>query len=254
LTTAPAYDAAGAPASPPEPAIDVRQVSKNFGRLKALDDVSLQVNAGQCLVLFGPNGAGKTTLISILSTLALPTSGTAFICGFDVRNQSRDVRRAIGVISHESFVYDSMTAVENLRFFARMYGAPGDRPGLEQSLGRVGLLHRADSPAGTMSRGMKQRLSLARCLLHEPRVVLLDEPYSGLDLDGAELLTCQIRDLCAGGRAVLVTTHQLSAGLSVADELAILARGKLRFRAGARGISEAEFQHEYAKAVAEPAP
>ena len=250
----PAYDANGPQAAPsPEPAIDVRQVAKSFGRLKALDDVSLQVNAGQCLVLFGPNGAGKTTLMSILSTLAMPTSGTAFIRGFDVRSQSREARRAIGVISHESFLYDSMTAMENLRFYARMYGAPADGPRLGQFLERVGLLHRADSPVGTMSRGMKQRLTIARCLLHEPQVILLDEPYTGLDLDGAELLTCQIRDLCAGGRAVLVTTHQLSAGLSIADELAILARGRLRFQASARGITEAGFQHEYAKAVAEPA-
>jgi len=240
-------------ASPTEPAIDVRQLAKSFGRLKALDDVSLQVNAGQCLALFGPNGAGKTTLISILSTLAMPSSGTAFVCGFDVRTHSREIRRAIGVISHESFLYDSMTAMENLRFYARMYGAAADGPRLEQFLDHVGLLHRAGSLVGTMSRGMKQRLTIARCLLHEPRIILLDEPYTGLDLDGAELLTCQIRDLCAGGRAVLVTTHQLSAGLTVADELAILAKGRLRFRASARGITEAGFQHEYAKAVAEPA-
>ena len=240
-----------AASKPVQPAIDVRGISKSFGRHVALDSVTFSVDDGRCLVLFGPNGAGKTTLIKILSTLAVPTEGTALIRGRDIRRQPCEARRCVGVLSHESFLYESMTAAENLRFFARMHRAPLSRERLDSLLEQVGLADRADSFAGTMSRGMMQRLALARCLLHEPAVILLDEPYSGLDPHGAEILTRYINELRSGGCAMLVTTQRLSVGLDVADDVAILARGKLCYRAAARDIRREDFHDEYTAAVSE---
>jgi len=234
-----------------QPAIDVRGLSKKFGRHAALTNVTLTVAPGRCLVLFGPNGAGKTTLIKVLSTLAVPTSGTALICGHDIRHQPGEVRRQVGVLSHESFLYDAMAAAENLRFFAKMHGAPASAEHIDSLLKHVGMLERAHSPVGTMSRGMMQRVALARCLLHDPQVILLDEPYSGLDPHGAQILTQYIKDLRSRGCSMLVTTHQLSTGLDVADDVAILARGKLCYRAAGDDIRHDDFRQEYATAVSE---
>ena len=234
-----------------QPAIDVRGLSKKFGRHAALNDVTLTVPAGRCLVLFGPNGAGKTTLIKVLSTLAVPTSGTALVCGCNVDSQSIEVRRQVGVLSHESFLYDSMTAAENLRFFAKMHLTPASREHIDNLLEHVGMLDRADSPVGTMSRGMMQRVALARCLLHDPQVILLDEPYSGLDPHGVDILTQYIKDLRSRGRTMLVTTHQLSTGLQVADDVAILARGRLCYHAASKEVSHDDFRRQYAATVSE---
>jgi len=232
-------------------AIDVRGIGKRFGRQTALDDVSFTVAPGRCLVLFGPNGAGKTTLIRLLSTLALPTAGTALICGFDIRSSARDVREIVGVLSHESFLYDAMTAIENLRFYARMYGADSSSERLEESLEQVGLMDRADAPVSSMSRGMTQRLALARCMLHGPRVLLLDEPYSGLDPHGAQILTRQIAELRERNCTIMLTTHRLETGLEVADRVGILVRGRLSVHADRRDFTRDEFQSEYTQAVAE---
>ena len=240
-----------AAATTDQAAIDVRGIGKSFGRQTALDGVSFKVAPGRCLVMFGPNGAGKTTLIRLLSTLALPTAGTALICGSDIRSSALDVREIVGVISHESFLYDAMTAIENLRFYAKMYGADSSSERLEQSLEEVGLIERADDPVSSMSRGMTQRLALARCMLHGPRVLLLDEPYSGLDPHGAEILTRQIAELRERNCTIMLTTHRLDTGLEVADRVAILVRGRLSVHADRRDFTRDEFQREYTQAVAE---
>jgi len=237
-------------------AIEAKNLTRRFGRHVALCDLTLAVGEGRCTVLFGPNGAGKTTLIKVLSTLAVPTEGTALVCGADVRTQAVEVRRLVGVLSHESFLYESMTAAENLRFCARMHGVRISREEIDALLDSVGMLAKPGGPAsaagsvGTMSRGMTQRVALARCLLHDPKVILLDEPYSGLDPDGAEILTRQIHKLRESGRTMLITTHQLSVGLEVADDVAILSRGRLCYRADRNEVRTGDFRQEYARAVA----
>jgi len=230
-------------------AIEVRDIEKRFGRNVALDGVSFGVSPGTCLVLLGPNGAGKTTLIRMLCTLAIPTAGTARICGHDVRAHAQQVRRRVGVLSHESFLYETLTAMENLRFYARMHGVDSSRERLEELLALVELLERADAPAGTMSRGMSKRLALARCLLHDPSVLLLDEPYSGLDPHGADILTRYIKDLRKKGCTILLTTHQLDRGSDVADHVGVLVRGKLAFWGERAALEPHDLQTEYTRAV-----
>ena len=208
-------------------AIDVRGLSKSYGRTQVLHNLDLQVPWGQTLTVLGPNGSGKTTLIKTLATLAKPDAGDVHIAGLSSRRSGVRVRRAIGVVTHEPLLYDGLTGAENLRFFARMFGL--DR--IEERIGSVavqmGVTDRLDARVGTLSHGMRRRFSIARALLHSPSILIMDEPESGLDQQALSLLEALITDSAHPKRAILMTTHNLERGIALADRVAILSRGRI---------------------------
>jgi heme exporter protein A len=197
-----------------------------FGPIVALDGVSFSLDAGESLTVFGPNGAGKSTLLRTLAGLLRPQRGTVYVDGarYDGRNAAQ--RRRIGWISHQSLLYDALTASENLIFVARLHGVDRPTSAARAALERVGLGDRIHAPVRTLSRGMVQRTAIARSLLHEPGLLLLDEPFTGLDVDAArglrELLTTEIRE----GHAVVQVTHNVEEGLELASRVAVQRAGR----------------------------
>ncbi|HWH94762.1 MAG TPA: ABC transporter ATP-binding protein [Baekduia sp.] len=203
-----------------EPAIELEGLTRRYGDREALADVSLTLPAGATLVVFGPNGAGKTTLLRVLATLLRPHAGVARVLGHELPGAGWAVRGRVGLLGHASLLYRDLTARENLRFHARLHGAPMER--VEALLDAVGLRLRADDPVHTYSRGMVQRAAVARCVLHDPELVLLDEPTANLDPHAAELVEPLIG--AASGRTRVVTSHDPVGGLRDAD-LALGLRG-----------------------------
>ncbi|WGI17470.1 ABC transporter ATP-binding protein [Methanonatronarchaeum sp. AMET-Sl] len=204
--------------------LEVKNIVKDFGYVRALNNVNLSVDGFK--TVFGPNGAGKTTLIKILSSVMEPSLGTAMVNGVDLRENPVDVRSQIGVVSHQSYFYGKLTCEENLRFYAGMYGVDKDRR-VRELLSKVGLLSRGLDKVEDFSRGMEQRLSIARALLHDPPILLLDEPYTGLDLQASEMLRDTLSDL--DGKTVLMTTHNIQRGLELSDSISILIDGEVVF-------------------------
>jgi heme exporter protein A len=237
------------------PAIDVRKLTKAFGHQAALRGADLSVAEGEFLSLFGPNGAGKTTLIRIVASLMRPTSGTVHVRGEDLDKAATSLRRHIGLISHNPLLYGDLTPDENLRFFARMYDLPGSgissaAARIDTVLEQVGLAARRRDPVRTFSRGMVQRLAIARAILHDPDIMLLDEPYTGLDLQAADMLRSVLQELAGSNRTVILTTHNLEQGLEMCDRVAILNRGKVAWegtRAGLDLVSMKEIYRDVAR-------
>ncbi len=238
-------EAAATQAAPP--AIWTRNLTKVFGHRRALRGVDLAVGRGEFLVLFGPNGAGKTTLLRILATLSKPTAGRAVLDGIDLADDPGEVRRRLGVISHQTFLYDDLTAAENLRFFGRMYDVPDLERRIAEVLAQVGLAARANDRARTFSRGMQQRLSIARAVLHNPPILLLDEPDTGLDERAAGMLHEVISGLEGGARTVIMTTHHFERGLAMATRVAVLADGKLVHEGPKGSLTAEEFRREFSR-------
>ncbi len=212
--------------------IEAKGLIKVFGLRPVLRGVDLSIGPGQFLALFGPNGAGKTTLLRILATLTRPTGGSVMVAGHSLPAEAAAVRGLIGVVTHQPLVYGDLSAEENLRFYARMYGLDGsDRQArIEEMLKMVGLSKRRGDIVRTFSRGMQQRLSIARAILHDPPVLLLDEPYTGLDQAAAATLDDILREVAGRGRTILMTTHDLQRGLALADQVAILSKGVIAYQ------------------------
>ena len=207
--------------------LSIRELSRNFGRRRALTRVSLECRSGEIVGLLGPNGAGKSTLLAILSTLAAPSSGEVLYGGRTARQIGAPVRARIGVLSHDLHLYSELTAIENLIFFGRLYGVPHAETVAAEALRRARLDERSGDLVSGFSRGMRQRLALERALLHSPRLVLLDEPFTGLDDASTIALTARLRELRASGSIVLVATHDLDVGEAVFDRAVILHDGRL---------------------------
>ena len=212
---------------PPGRALDVRGVTKSYGRVRVLDRLNLTLGWGEVLSVLGPNGSGKTTLVKILATLTIPDAGSVRVAGFDVDRSGGRVRRAIGVVMHDPMLYADLTARENLLFFCRMFGLDGAEARIAETVERVGLTHRLDQRVGTLSHGMQKRFSIARALLHRPKVLLMDEPESGLDQSAVSLLREVVETTKAGGGAVLLVTHNLEQAAALGDRVAILSRGRM---------------------------
>jgi heme exporter protein A len=208
------------------PALEVRGVEKAFGPVRAVRGVGFALRAGESLTVFGPNGAGKTTLLRILAGLLRPQRGEVLLDGRPLERGDAAHRRRVGLIAHYSLLYDGLTAAENLAFYARLYGLPDPDGAAGRALAGVGLADRADDLAGTFSRGMVQRLAIARALLHEPRIVLLDEPFSGLDQRAAATLRALLMRLRAERRTMVLVTHNLDEGLELATHVAIQVAGQ----------------------------
>lgn len=207
--------------------VELRQVSRAFGRQFALHRVSLELRAGTITALVGDNGAGKTTLLNILATLDKPTSGSISYDRLSWRQFAARARSQVGWVSHDSLIYEDLTGRENLHFFCDLYGVEAPSPTATRWLERVGLVDAADRRVGTYSRGMRQRLTLARALLHEPSLVLLDEPWTGLDQGGRDVMTDLFDALRHQKKIVAMVSHDLSTLSQIADRVVILSAGKL---------------------------
>ena len=229
--------------NPCAPVISVRKLTKNYGRFRALHRVDLDISRGTFVALFGPNGAGKSTLLSIISGLVRPSQGMVMVDGVDISQHSDGFRgQHIGVLSFNTYLYDEMTVMENLRFYGDLYQIKNPKDRIEELLNTVGMESRSGSPVGTLSQGMRQRVALARSLLHDPDILLLDEPYSGLDQDALIMLKMVLAER---NKTVLLVTHDLPRGLESADRVAILNRGRLVFDAGAADLAIDEFEQTY---------
>lgn len=207
--------------------ISIKNLQKRFGRKRVLDNLDLEVKKGEFLVMFGPNGAGKTTLIKILSTLSRPSSGKVIINDHDIKEESLEVRSSIGVLSHNPLLYDDLTLKENLLFFSSMYRLNKDENAIKALIDDVGLFHRQNDKVGEFSRGMKQRAAVARVVLHDPPVLLLDEPYTGLDFKAWGMLTDMLKKFHEKGKTVLLITHNVELGYKLGERLTILVNGKI---------------------------
>jgi ABC-type multidrug transport system ATPase subunit len=206
--------------------VQLIDASRHFGRRRALSRVSLTLNAGDIVGLLGPNGAGKSTMISLLATLAPPTSGEVRFGGKLAREAGAALRQRIGLLAHELYLYPELSARQNLTFFARMYGlAPAEV--VDAALDRAGLSMRADDDVLGFSRGMRQRLALERALLHHPKLVLFDEPFTGLDDAAVSFVSQRLRKLAAGGSIVVVTTHDLDLADGLVTRVALVRDGRL---------------------------
>lgn len=227
------------------PELQTDNLVKAFGRHYALRGVNLRLEPGEGLVVIGPNGAGKTTLVRCLAGLSRPSDGKIFLRGRELTTSAGDLRRHIGFVSHETLLYDDLTPAENLRFYGRLYDVSELEARLDQLLGDLGLRQRSADPVRTLSRGMRQRLSLARALLHQPRLVLLDEPYTGLDMQATELLEGVLLGMAARGRTVLLTTHDLPTALRCGSRLAVLVEGRVAYETPQGTLSEHQLRDIY---------
>lgn len=233
-----------------EGALVCNELSKRFGQLTALRSVSLEVPTGKCVSLFGRNGAGKSTLLNIAGSLIRSYTGSVSLFGKDLRKSGADARSAVGLLSHETFLYADLTVEDNLRFFARLYRIDHAEQRIAELLAQFSLETRRNTGVRELSRGMKQRLSLVRALLHQPRLLLLDEPFSGLDEDGCNVLTELVRDFTRSGGSLLLTTHSVERGLDVADRVVILERGRVAFESDASVVDANEIRRVYTEVAA----
>ena len=233
--------------------IEARGLVKKFGFKTALRKVDLFLKKGDCLALFGPNGAGKTTLIQILCSLMLPTSGEVVIAGFDTRYNSVALHQLIGVIAHDTFLFNNLTAAENLNFYGRMYNVPRLNEKIAELRNLVGLSEYMNDQVQTFSRGMRQRLSVARAVIHDPMILFLDEPYTGLDQQGAEDLQQLLKQFRDQRKTIVLTSHNLSRGLELCNQAVILKSGALIYQEDIAKINKDDFKQIYLKLTGEKA-
>jgi heme exporter protein A len=240
--------AAGVVSFADTPAIEVQNLSRAFGSRRALDGLDFALPQGAFLSIFGPNGAGKTTLLRVLATLARPSAGTARVLGFDLTEKPDEIRGQIGFISHRSLLYPDLTAEENLDFAARLYGVEKPAERVSQMLTTVELTARRHDPVRSFSRGMTQRLSIARALIHDPRLIFLDEPYSGLDPHAVEILDGLISSV-REGRSFVMVSHDLHKGLELASHVLMLTRGRQVLFSSKLDLDLTEFATRYRETV-----
>ncbi|MFW5709146.1 MAG: heme ABC exporter ATP-binding protein CcmA [Chloroflexota bacterium] len=218
--------------------INIRRLVKAFDYMPVLRGIDLSIDRGEFVALLGPNGSGKSTLIRLIAGLSRPTGGKIQVGGWELPGEAMAVRAQIGLVSHKTLLYDNLTAYENLRFFARLYNLPHkqahDR--VMEMLNQVGLSRRAHSLTRTFSRGMYQRLTIARALLHDPDVLLMDEPYTGLDQDASMILDTLLAEAHNGSRTIIMSTHQLDRAAQLSSRVIILSRGDIGFDAPTHSI------------------
>lgn len=214
---------------PAETALEARDVSKFFGDLSALRKVSLKIVPGDSVLLYGANGAGKTTLLRTLAALARPSEGEVLFAGRSVRDFTGRAKAAIGFVSHASFLYGDLTGRENLRFFGRLFGLQNLEQTIDRALDRFSVRDRAGELVRNLSRGLQQRMTLARALLHDPTFLLFDEPFTGLDADSARNLEHLLIRLPQEGKALVFSTHDYEQGASIARRLVALERGRVKY-------------------------
>jgi heme exporter protein A len=214
--------------------VELTDLSRHFGRRKAVSRVSLSLRAGDILGLLGPNGAGKSTILGMLATLVAPTTGTIMYGGTTAAAGGAAVRSRIGVLAHELHLYPELTARQNLEFFARLHGLT-DPALVPAALESAGLSDRGEDQVSSFSRGMRQRLALERALLHGPRLLLLDEPFTGLDDRAVRIVTARLRELAAAGAIIVMATHDLDVADGLITRMAVVRSGRLLWCDTVRG-------------------
>jgi heme exporter protein A len=232
------------------PALEARALEKWYGAQPAVLGIDFAMAAGEFLTVFGPNGAGKTTLLRMLCGAARPTGGEVRLGGTSLHGAGDGWRGRIGVLSHQTFLYGNLSARENLDFYARLYGLDERRARVDRALEEVGLADRGDDRVRGFSRGMQQRLALARTLLHEPELVLLDEPYTGLDPHAAAMLRRVLERLRDGRRTVVLVTHNLAQGLELATRVVVQVAGRWVSDEPRAAVDATEFDRLYRDRVA----
>ncbi|MBI5841514.1 MAG: heme ABC exporter ATP-binding protein CcmA [Chloroflexi bacterium] len=231
--------------------ITVKKLVKRFGLKAVLRGVDFEVQPGEFVALLGPNGAGKTTFLRILSSLSRPSMGAVNIAGYQLPHQAAQVRARLGVVSHLPLLYGELTAEENLRFYARMYNVPNYELRITEVLEMVGLENRRRDLVRTFSRGMQQRLAIGRAVIHDPDVMLFDEPYTGLDQDASSMLDDVLRSVAAEGRTVVMTSHDLARAEDLATRFDILSRGVIAASSLRSGLKKTNLLDFYKKALAD---
>jgi|TARA_B100000315_G_scaffold153252_1_gene141938 heme ABC exporter ATP-binding subunit CcmA len=232
--------------SPGRPwAIKTEGLTKSFGAYPALRGLNLEIEPGKSVVIFGPNGAGKTTLIKILATIMNPSSGTITVDGLNIKSHAKEIRHRIGVVTHQTFLYNNLTAYENLEFYGRMFDVPKLKERVHEIIRLVGMTARLHDRVATLSRGMQQRLSIARALLHKPTIILLDEPETGLDPEAIPLLWDALHNETGRKRTVVLTTHNLERGLELGERLFILDKGKIVYEEAREVLNIASLKKAY---------
>ena len=230
--------------------IEVRKLVKRFGPKAVLRGLDFSVDQGEFVALVGPNGAGKTTFLRVLSTLARPSLGKVTLAGYQLPSQAAAVRRSLGVVSHQPLLYGDLTAEENLRFYGRMYAVPGLPRRIDEVLELVGLPARRHDLVRTFSRGMQQRLAIGRAILHDPAVLLFDEPYTGLDQQACDMLDQVLREVAGRGRTVVMTSHDLARVQDLASRFDILAGGLIAASTSSSGLGSKNLLDFYRQALA----
>jgi heme exporter protein A len=230
--------------------IEVRKLVKLFGAKKVLRGLDFHVEAGEFVALLGPNGAGKTTFLRILASLSRPTAGGVRVAGYPLPSQAAAVRARLGVVTHQPLLYGDLTAEENLRFYARMYGLAEVPHRIELVLGLVGLHPRRRDLVRTFSRGMQQRLAIGRAILHDPDVLLFDEPHTGLDQDACDMLDAVLREVAARGRTVVMTSHDLARVENLASRFDVLSQGVIAASVSRRDLAGKNLLDFYREALA----
>jgi ABC-type multidrug transport system ATPase subunit len=225
------------------PALHLNKVSKDFGRIIALRNIDLDVEDGQFVSVLGRNGAGKTTLLNIICGVSKPSSGVVELFGSDPSDTIN--KSKLAVISHEMFLYSNLTAMENLEYYAKVYSIPNPAAKIESVLARVELTHRRFDLVGTFSRGMTQRLTIARALLHEPSLLLLDEPFTGLDQHAIGMLTSLLKEQKQMGRTILLTTHDLHIAKELSDRFVIIEKHKILHDGPMVDVTPDEIREKY---------
>lgn len=231
------------------PIIEISNLKKSYTFKPVLRRVDLVIPRGQRVAVLGSNGAGKTTLLRILAGLDKPTSGTVMVAGVDVAHDSRRVRQLIGFVAHQPYLYEELTALENLLFFGRMYNVAQARERAVELLQRVGLERRARERVSALSRGQVQRLAWARALLHNPSLLLLDEPETGLDQDGMLLIDALLAEHYTHGGSVLFTTHNLERSLHMSEQILVLNGGRIVSQQDSAGLTLEQLQRVYQEVV-----
>ena len=226
-----------------------KDITKSYGRTQVLNGVNLTINRGDRYILFGSNGAGKTTLVKILSTILPADSGELIIYGKKIERHSKDIKAQIGFMSHEPYLYNELSALENLNFYANLYSIKDKKERVESLLKEVGLYHRSHDRVGSFSRGMKQRLSLARTILHNPDIIFLDEPYTGLDISAQEILNDIIFRQNKEGKTFFFIAHDIGIGFDIANRSGILSKGHIVY--DAEGVEKKTFSEKYREIIKE---
>lgn len=230
--------------------ITVKKLVKRFGLKTVLRGVDFEVQPGEFVALLGPNGAGKTTFLRILASLSRPSLGEVLISGYKLPQEAAQVRARLGVVSHLPLLYGDLTAEENLRFYARMYNVPNPELRITEVLEMVGLEARRRDLVRTFSRGMQQRLAIGRAVLHDPDVILFDEPYTGLDQDASSMLDDVLKTVAAQGRTIVMTSHDLARAEDLATRFDILSRGVIAASASLQELSQTNLLAFYRQALA----
>jgi heme exporter protein A len=230
--------------------ITVKKLVKRFGLKTVLRGVDFEASPGEFVALLGPNGAGKTTFLRILASLSKPSMGAVNVAGYHLPKEAAQVRARLGVVSHLPLLYGDLTAEENLRFYARMYNIPNYESRISEVLQMIGLANRRRDLVRTYSRGMQQRLAIGRAVLHDPDVILFDEPYTGLDQDASTMLDGVLKTVAAQGRTVVMTSHDLARAEELATRFDVLSRGEIAASMTRDGLGGSNLLTFYKQALA----